>query len=96
MEKVETGFRTQKYQPLVWYWYIDHIFYTWTHSENRLKQFLEKLNEDHHNPSFTHKFSRQQILFLNLMIGISNELYTDLHVKCTDSHQYLDYASIMP
>ena len=40
MDQVESKFlQTQKFQPLVWFRYIDDIFLIWTHDENSLKNF---------------------------------------------------------
>ena len=44
MDQVESKFlQTQKFQPLVWFRYID-IFFIWTHDENSLKNFKMKFN----------------------------------------------------
>ena len=44
MEEVETGFlQTQRLKPLVWLRFIDDIFFTWTHGEENLKNFYERL-----------------------------------------------------
>ena len=41
MDKLETDFlNMQKYLPLVWYRYIDDIFFIWTRAEEKLKFFL--------------------------------------------------------
>ena len=45
MDKRETNFlKTQTSRPLVWFRYIDDIFFLWTHGEEKLKQFLGNLN----------------------------------------------------
>ena len=37
LDKIETAFfQTQELQPLVWFRYIDDIFFIWTHSEEEL------------------------------------------------------------
>ena len=42
----ETSFlETQQLQPLVWFRYIDDIFFIWTHGEEELNIFLKSLNE---------------------------------------------------
>ena len=41
MDQVESKFlQTQKFQPLLWFRYIDDIFFTWTHGENSLKNLM--------------------------------------------------------
>ena len=40
--KVETDFlESQKLKPMVWFRYIDDIFFIWTHGELELQRFLE-------------------------------------------------------
>ena len=34
--KSKRNFSTQQFQPLVWFRYIDDIFFIWTHGENTL------------------------------------------------------------
>ena len=54
MDEVETEFfKTQELQPLVWFRYIDDIFFTWNHSEDKLNKFLENLNKFKSNLKFT-------------------------------------------
>ena len=90
MDKIESDFlKTQEAKPLVWYRYIDDVFFIWTHSEQKLNSFLEELNNFLPNIKFTHESSKENI-FLDLPISLSeNKLYTDLYVKPTDRHQYL-------
>ena len=98
MDKVETGFlESQKLKPMVWFRYIDDIFFVWTHGEQELQRFLQELNKTHPNLKFTHELSKEKISFLDLSVSLSNgNLYTDLHIKATDCHQYLEYTSSHP
>ena len=42
MDQVETQFlQRQQFQPLVWFRYIDDIFFIWTHGEEYLELFLK-------------------------------------------------------
>ena len=44
MDNFETSFlETQQLQPLVWFRYIDDVFFIWTHVEEKLKVFLTVL-----------------------------------------------------
>ena len=44
MDKVETSFlETKKMKPLVWFRYIDDVFFIWTHGQEKLDSFLEEL-----------------------------------------------------
>ena len=98
MDKVETDFlESQKLKPMVWFRYIDDIFFIWTHCELELQRFLEELNKTHPNLKFTNKSSKEKISFLDLSVSLCNgSLYTDLHIKATDCHQYLEYTSSDP
>ena len=54
MDLVESKFlQTQKFQPLVWFRYIDGIFFIWTHGENSLKYFMIEFNNFNPNIKFT-------------------------------------------
>ena len=98
MDKLETDFlNTQEYLPLVWYRYIDDIFFIWTHGEEKLKFFLADLNKYHPNINFTHESNKECINFLDLKVSLlDNKLSTDLYIKPTDRHQYLHYSSSHP
>ena len=98
MDQVETNFlRGQDTQPLVWLRYIDDIFLIWTHGDEKLKLFLENLNNYHPNLEFTHNSSKHSVPFLDLEVTLSNsKIVTDLYIKTTDRHQYLHYESSHP
>ena len=82
---------------MVWFRYIDDIFFIWTHSKQDLQRFLEELNKYHLNLKFTHESTQEKISFLNSSVSLCNgKLYTDLHIKATDCHQYLEYTSSHP
>ena len=77
---------------MVWFRYIDGIILIWTQGEKELDQFLKELNKTHPNLKFTHESSKEKISFLDLSIPLSSgKLYTDLHIKAIDCHQYLEY-----
>ena len=62
-----------------------------------LKKFMEKFNNFTPNLRFTFESSEKSISFLDLIITVSDrELKTTLHMKSTDHHQYLHYASSHP
>ena len=80
MNEVETKFlKTQELQPLVWFRYIDDIFFIWNHSEDELNKFLENLNKFKSNLKFTYEISKDNINFLDLNVSIRESyLVTDL------------------
>ena len=44
MDQVESKLlQTQKFKPLVWFRYIDNIFFIWTRGKNSLKNFMMEL-----------------------------------------------------
>ena len=95
MDKVETEFlETQTDKPFWWVRYIDDIFFTWTHGQEKLKVFLEDLNKFHPNLKFTSVSSEENVAFLDLKVKLKQgKIETDLHVKSTNRHRYLHYTS---
>ena len=88
MNEVETSFlETQEMKPLVWFRYIDDVFFIWTHGQEKLDSFLEELNRCNSSIKFTYESSKTSIPFLDLTVSLSNGyLSTDLHIKSTDRH----------
>ena len=43
-----------EYKPFTWLQYINDVFFIWTHGEDKLKTFLENLNQFHVNIKCTH------------------------------------------
>ena len=86
---------TQEFKLLVWFRYIDDVFFTWTHGKEKLEEFLKYFNNYHPNIKLTHEFNKESIPFLDLKVSLSRgQLTTDLHIKST--HQYLPYTSAHP
>ena len=45
MYEIETKFlETQEFQPLVWFRYIDDVFFIWTHGPDELVSFMAEFN----------------------------------------------------
>ena len=86
-----------KLQPRIWWRYIDDIFCIWKHGEDSLKQFIETFNTCHSTIKFTAKCSKEETNFLDVNVWLRNrQLETDLHIKPTDTHQFLDSTSCHP
>ena len=84
-------------KPLVWWRYIDDIFMIWPHGEEKLNEFVNLLNSSHETIKFTHEVSPSKINFLDVTVLLhNNNITTDLHVKSTDTHQYLLSSSCHP
>ena len=98
MDQLETKFlETQTFKPLVWFWYIDHIFFIWIHGEEKLKTFMAELNSFNDNIKFTYEYNKDSTPCLDLKVISSNgKLITGLCSKPTDCHQYLHYESCHP
>ena len=77
-------------KPYLWWRYIDDIFFLWEHREEKLKKFIEYLNEKHLTIKFTAEWFQTSINILDVSVSfIDGKITTDLYVKATDSHQYL-------
>ena len=98
MGKLEWQFLwTQDKIPRVWWRYIDDIFAAWTHDEPALRAFIQNLNRHHPTIKFTAFWSAKEVTFLNMRVCLRDGLIgTDLHVKPTDTHQYLRMDSCHP
>ena len=98
MDAAETEFVTSQYlQPSIWLQYIDDIFFIWTHAEEKLVHFLNDLNNFHPNLSLTYETSKNNINFLDLNVSLRDDaIHTDLYIKPTDGHQYLQYQPSHP
>ena len=80
--------------PLVWWRYIDDIFLIWEHGEESLQAFIKHLNSFHPTIKFTADYSYDKVNFLDVqVIKQGKNLVTDLFVKSTDTHQYLQASS---
>ena len=72
MDEIETNFLdTQKIKLLVWFRYIDDVFFIWTHGKEKLEEFLKDFNNYHPNIKLTHEFNKESIPFLDLKVSLS-------------------------
>ena len=93
-EKILNSFSLK---PMVWWRYIDDIFFLWQHGEENLNLFLDHLNKAHPTIKFTAEYSKSSINFLDVKVSRKGDrLTTDLFVKPTDTHQYLQASSCHP
>ena len=66
----------------------------WQYEEESLKEFLTYLNSIHPSIKFTFKYSHDSIEFLDVQVSKEGKgIRTDLFVKETDTHQYLQFTS---
>ena len=69
--------------------YIDDIFFIWTHSEEELKKFMEKLNSFDTNVKFTSEYSGKIASFLDLQVDIvEGKLITNLSNPLIDINTF--------
>ena len=96
-ELEERNLKDIELKARIWWRYIDDIFFIWEHGEDSLKQFIETLNACHPTIKFTAEWSKEEINFLDVNVRLRNrQLETDLHIKPTDTHQFLDSTSCHP
>ena len=55
-EKILNAFEEK---PMIWWRYIDDIFFIWEHGEESLEKFLNKLNSFHPIIKFTAEYSKE-------------------------------------
>ena len=78
------------HQPYLWLRFIDDIFMIWTAGPEKLKVFVDYLNNLHSTIKFTCSHSPSNIPFLDVMVSVKDgSIETDLDTKPTDKHQYL-------
>ena len=82
IDKLETKFsESQNLKPLVWFRYIDHIFFVWTHGEENLRNFRTEFNLFSDDIKFTYGYNTDTISFLDIKVISSNgKLITSLHI----------------
>ena len=59
-------------KPYLWWRYIDDIFFIWEHGEEKLRNFVETLNEIHPTIKFTAEWSQKSINFLDVTVSLIN------------------------
>jgi hypothetical protein len=97
MDMVETEFlKQQSVKPSIWLRYIDDVFFVWL-GEDKLLQFMSRLNEFHPNLKFTYEYSHNRVNFLDVVVeNAGGKFITSLFCKATDCQQYLHYDSSHP
>ena len=98
MDEGETEFlKSKELQPFLWLFYIEDIFFTWTHGEKKLTQFLIEINNFHSNMKFTYETTSCTANFLDLNASSRNgAIHTNVYTRPTDGHQYFHYQSSHP
>ena len=84
---------------MIWFTYIAStiFFFIWNHGEYKLKEFMAAFNAFNPNIQFTLESSKKDIAFLDFDVALCNgRLESTVHVKPTDSYQYLHYSFSHP
>ena len=88
------------HKPLVWFRYIDDVFIIWPHGRDKLKDFLEFVNNNEYGMVFEvgdDGVSNRSVPFLDVRVILKDgKLHSDLYIKPTDKFQYLDFSSCHP
>ena len=72
MDEIKTNFLDmQEFKLLIWFWYIDDVFFIWTHGKEKLEEFLKDFNNYHPNIKLIHEFNKESIPFLDLKVSLS-------------------------
>ena len=94
----KTGFK-----PLVWYRYIDDIFFIWTNGSESLDDFISFIQgyssskEMKSSIKFDTNISPSEVNFLDVKVKLNDgHLETDLYTKPTDAFLYLNSSSNHP
>ena len=84
-------------KPLIWFRFIDDIFFLRTFGEIKLQQFYELCNNFNPHIKFEQTTSPTNITFLDVQVILKEgKITTDLYTKPTDTHQYLNWNSCHP
>ena len=59
-------------KPYLWWRYIDDIFFLWEHGKEKLKKFIEYLNDKHATIKFTAEWSQTLINFLDVSVSFTD------------------------
>ena len=74
-------------KTMIWWSYIDDIFFIWEHGKESLRVFIDQVNLINPTIKFAAEYSKEEVNFLDLNIKlIEGELKTDLFVNLTDTH----------
>ena len=85
-------------KPFVWLRYMDDIYAIWTSGNEKVNDFVLHMNSIHSSFKFTCNYSKECVLCLDVSVSVDNSssITTDLYVKPTDTHQYLQATCYHP
>ena len=83
----EKIFSKVKKRPIVWWMYIDNIFFIWEHRQESLKEFINEIKSFHPTTKFKASWSKEKLNVLDVEVkSKTGVLSTDLFVKPTETH----------
>ena len=59
--------------PMIWWRYIDNIFFIWEHGQESLRDFIDQLNLFHPTIKCNAEYSKEEVNFLDLNITLIDE-----------------------
>ena len=68
-------------KPYLWWRYIDAIFFLWKHGEEKLKKFIEYLNEKNPTIKFTAEWCETSINFLDVSASLQMEKLPQIYIS---------------
>ena len=102
-ELIESYHQSTGVKPLIWFRYIDDIFFIWCDGPEKLSEFLDHAQNfsDSRRMKSKIKFevnqSTEAVNFLDVMVRLNGTtLETTLYSKPTDAHMYLNTSSNHP
>ena len=66
-------------KPMIWWRYIDDVFFIWVHDEEHLKVFIEQINMFHSIINSTAEYSKEDLNFLDVNIKLNVLTSTSCH-----------------
>ena len=91
------------HRPLVWFRYIDDVFFIWTHGSESLNDFIQfcqsfsKEKKMKSSIKFETNISEDEVDFLDVKVRLKDGcISTTLYSKPTDAHLYLNMSSNHP
>ena len=102
-ELIESYHQSTGVKPLIWFRYIDDIFFIWCDGPEKLSEFLEyaqKFSDSREMKSkikFEVHQSTESVNFLDVKVRLNGTtIETTLYSKPTDAHMYLNTSSNHP
>lgn len=84
-------------KPIFYKRFIDDGFGIWTEGIDKLEEFKDHANKIHENIKVELRWSKEEVEFLDTLVKVKDgTLKTDLYVKPTDKHLYVNVQSSHP